>query len=334
VLDVWAGTQDEGGKAVDGDTLFPVYSTGKGIAATLIHILAHRGLLQYDDPIAQYWPEFAANGKGNITVRHALSHTAGLANLPNRMDPNMLADWEVMVKWIEQATPANPPGKEMVYHAVTFAWLVGELAQRVTGRKFTDLIEQEICKPLGITTLYFGIPDEVESRVAIIEEAPTSPPAAGAEVKPRPEMASVPETITPLGVWMNMPVTRRSVIPASTGIMNTRAVARHYAALVPGGIDGVELLPPARVKLATTVQQPEKRPDAAALPKSLGYAVGGPKSILGPRTTAFGHNGHGGSTGFADPEMRFAFSFARNRIIDPDTPMLIANEVRKLLGIP
>jgi CubicO group peptidase (beta-lactamase class C family) len=326
VLDTWAGTQDDSGKRVTGDTLFPMYSTGKGIAATLIHILAERGKLHYDDPIAKHWPEFAANGKGNITVRHALNHTAGLANLPNKIDPHMLADWNAMVKWIEQARPATPPGTEMAYHAVTFAWIVGELAQRITGRRFTELVQEEICRPLGITTLFFGIPDEVESRVAVIEQGPAV--SAGAK-----EMTSIPETILPLGAWINRPATRRTVIPASTGIMNTRAVARHYAALLLGGVDGVELLPPERVKVATSLQRPDDKPDAPSLPKSLGYAVGGPNSIFGPRLTAFGHSGYGGSTGFADPEVAFAFSFARNRLSDADTPMLVVNEVRKLLGI-
>jgi CubicO group peptidase (beta-lactamase class C family) len=331
VLDTWAGTQGLSGKPVDGDTLFPMYSTGKGIASTVIHMLAEKGKVQYDDPIAKHWPEFAANGKGSITVRHALSHTAGLADLPNDFDPKKLGDWDTMVKWIEQAKPAHAPGAKTVYHAVTFAWIIGELAQRVDGRKFVQIVQQDICRPLGITTLFFGIPGEVESRVAIIEEAPPAPPAADA--KPAPETAPVPKTIMPLGAWINVPATRRICIPASTGIMNTRAVARHYAALLPGGIDGVELLPPERVTVAAGVQFPDAKPEAAWVPKALGYSVGGPDSIYGPRTSAFGHNGHGGSTGYADPEVRFAFSFARNRIIEPGTTKHVANEVRRLLGI-
>jgi CubicO group peptidase (beta-lactamase class C family) len=330
VLDTWAGTRNPAADPVSGDTLFPMYSCGKGVEATLIHILAQRGKLHYDDPIAKHWPEFAANGKEKITVRHALSHTSGLANLPNTIDRRKLNDWNTMVQWIEQATPSSPPGGETVYHAVTFAWIVGELAQRVDGRKLPDMIQQEICNPLGITSLYFGLPEHLQSQVAIIEESPPAPPAPDAP--PPPEMTPIPQSIMPLGEWINDPETRRSCIPASTGIMNTRAVARHYAALVPGGVDGVELLPPDRVSQATTIQS-APRSDMPWLPKALGYGVGGPGAIFGPRNTAFGHGGYGGSTGFADPEVHFAYSFARNRIIDPDTPMLVVNEVRRLLGI-
>jgi CubicO group peptidase (beta-lactamase class C family) len=330
VLDTWAGTQSADGPAVNGDTLFPVYSTGKGIQATVIHLLAERGKLSYDDPIAKHWPAFAANGKDKILVRHALNHTSGLALLPNDLDPATMYDWDAMVKWIEQAKPTTTPGTELVYHAVTFAWILGELAQRADGRKFMEIVRQDVCRPLGITTLYFGIPDEVESRVAVIEEAAPAAPAAPVKAG---EMVPVPATIMPLGAWMNDPRTRRTCIPASTGIMNTRAVARHYAALLPGGVDGVELLPPARVKLATQLQRPDDRPDAPWLPKALGYAIGGEGSLFGHRTSAFGHNGHGGSTGFADPEVGFAFAFARNRIIEAETTVRVVNEVRGLLGI-
>jgi len=329
VIDVWAGTMSPAGEPVTGDTLFPLYSTGKGITATIIHLLAHRGKLDYDDPIARYWPAFAANGKAAITIRHALNHTAGLANLPSNIDRRQINDWNAMCRWLEQAAPSTTPGTQVLYHAVTFGWILGELAHRADGRSFNQIVDDEIRTPLHIDSLFFGIPDEVESLVAIAEEGPPAPPAK--DPPPPPAMTNIPASIIPLSEWMSQPDTRRACIPASNGIMNTRALARHYAALLPGGIDGVELLTPERIKLAT--EATALLPDSTLTPRPLGYSLGGADPIMGPRPTAFGHHGFGGVTGFADPEAGFAYAFARNRFINGETPPLVANEVRRILGI-
>jgi CubicO group peptidase (beta-lactamase class C family) len=179
IVDAWAGLADPAtGRKVDGHTLFPVFSTTKGITATAIHILAERGILQYDTPIAQYWPNFDRNGKDTITLRHALNHTAGLPHMPGFTDVAELTDWRHMCDLITGLTPLWPPGTRTYYHAITFGWLVGEPACQVTGLNFSRIVHEEISKPLGIDhSLFIGLPPAAESRVAIFEADPNPPPA-------------------------------------------------------------------------------------------------------------------------------------------------------------
>lgn len=324
VVDASAGIADPStDRPVNGDTLFPIFSTTKGIAATLIHLLVERGKIAYDTRIADVWPEFAAHGKGEITLRHALNHTAGIPNMPAGIGHAELCDWDTMCAAIADLTPVSPPGGQRVYHAVTYSWTLGEVARRVDGRPFPQQLREEICAPLDILDeMFVGIPDEVEDRVAILEaepeEAADSPPHSDA---PQPISA----LIQPLHEWMNRPDARRACLPASTGIMTARAIARHYAALLPGGVDRVELLPPERVRLATELQPPvEDRPHIHSARQALGYQIGGLFS-----TNCFGHAGYGGSIGFADLEGNVAVAFARNRLSKASSLPLIIEALRK-----
>ena len=282
VVDASAGISDPAtGRAVDAQTLFPVFSTTKGMAATVVHRLVERGLLDYDTPIADYWPEFAAHGKGGVTLRHALNHHRGVPFMPPGITHADLDDWETMCAAMADQRPASAPGAQMVYHAVTYSWTIGEPACRVTGRSFTELVQAEICAPLGITDLFVGLPDAEDARVAILG-APANPNANPPPINddaPR----TVPLLIEPLHAWMNRLDARRACIPASNGIMNARAIARHYAALLPGGVEGVELLPPARVRLATERQYPTP-PGESAMNQALGYGTGHGRFSRGVRT--------------------------------------------------
>lgn len=294
------------GRLVDEETLFPVFSTGKGMTATLIHQIVERGLVSYETPIAEVWPEFGAHGKERITLRQALNHSSGVPQMPGGIGHAELCDWDTMCRKIADLEPLWPPGTRMEYHAMTYGWIVGEVARRVDGRPFSQLLEEEICRPLGVKTMFFGIPDTAESKVATLEEPGAAPPAD--DGKPQ----SIPPLVWPLGDWMNRPDARRACIPASNGIMNALAIARHYAALLPGGVDGVELLPPERVRLATEMQKPA-HPENEDYPKDwgLGYHIGGSGSTYG-NASAFGHGGYGGSDGFADPEAGLAVGWTRN----------------------
>ena len=327
VADTFAGIADPAtGRRVDGETLFPVFSTTKGIAATLIHLLVERGKIDYDTRIAHVWPEFAAHGKGEITLRQALNHTAGVPNMPTGLGHAELCNWETMVAAIADLKPVTAPGAEMAYHAITYSWTLGEVAHRVDGRSFQQLLHDEICAPLNIVNeMFAGIPDEAEPRVAILDTKTDSPTN-----QPLPHDATpqaIPPLIQPLEKWMNRPDARRACIPASNGIMTARAVARHYAALLPGGVDGVELLPPERIRLATEPQWPRNHP-AGEPPAGhrLGYSVGTPFS-----TASFGHNGYGGSIGFADIESGVAFGFTRNRFFNDAPLSRIMETLRKAL---
>jgi len=308
IVDAWAGVADaETGRLVDGETLFPVFSVSKGITATIIHLLAERGMLSYDMPIAMVWPEFAAQGKGSITVRHVLSHTAGVPMMPQGIGYRELVDWDTMCADIAKLHPISAPGAEHCYHALTYGWLMGEVAQRVDGRPFSQLLHDEIRVPLGLTdSLFMGIPDAVEPRVAVLEEycSPNEP------VLPDDNMPqSIPGWIQPLSTMMNRSDTRRACLPAATGIFTARALARHYAALLPGGVDGVELLPPHRVRQVTQPQLPTDNPMAEPIScYSLGY-----QRFSDACLPVFGHGGHGGSIGFADLTYGLAVGLTKNR---------------------
>ncbi len=331
IADTWAGVADvRTGKPVDGDTLFPVYSCTKGIVATVIHLLAERGQLDYDTPIAHYWPEFAANGKEGITVRHALTHGSGLQYMPVGIDHPELCNWDTMCRLMAQQKPAWPPNEKLAYHPVTFGWILGEVARRIDGRAFQPFVEDEIGRPLGITTMFSGIPEYRESEVAYLEEIfeekpePVEPPAPS-----NPAEQGVSPFMWPLADWMNRSDARQACIPASNGIMNARALARHYAALVPGGIDGVQLLPDSRMKLATEQMIPKCGYEpGVTLPFGLGYRRG-----EGGHAHSFGHGGYGGTLGYGDPDSRLAVAIIRNRFSSSNLVNPVVELIKSTLGV-
>jgi CubicO group peptidase (beta-lactamase class C family) len=322
VVDAWAGTADyRSGLPVTGDTLFPVFSTTKGVAATIIHRLTERGILDYDTPIATWWPEFGARGKERITLRHALGHTSGLPLVPPGIGPSEIGNWDLMCARLADSAPISAPGEREEYHAVTFGWIVGEVARRAAGRSFSELWHDEIVAPLGLeSTMFCGLPAELEPRVAWLEEPPAETPAelpVAADSAQPEEPSAIPHWLWPLGEWMNRSDARRTCIPASSGIMNARAIARHYAALLPGGIDGVELLPPARVEIARTPTPATSSEEPPSF--GLGYGLAG---------TAFGHGGYGGSLGLADPAAGWAIGFTRNRFGEDNSAQIVLDAVK------
>jgi CubicO group peptidase (beta-lactamase class C family) len=293
VIDTWAGVADKRkGATVDGDSLFTVFSTSKGPTSTCIHILVERGKLYYDEPIAKYWPEFAAKGKGAVTVRMALTHRSAVPNNPACFEADQAAPWDQICAEIADMEPLYEPGTRTGYHGLTFGWILGELVRRVDGRPIARFLQEEVCGPLGLNAMYFGVPDSEMHRVGWLEN------------------------VSGLQEGFNRPEVRQSSIPAGGGIMNARAIARMYACLANGGeLDGVRILTSERLKIATTLQT-DAVDDAfrIATRKALGYWLGGPGlgagGVAGPQT--FGFQGFGGSVGFADPERNFAFALTKN----------------------
>ncbi|MGD9891899.1 MAG: serine hydrolase domain-containing protein [Dehalococcoidia bacterium] len=337
VVDAWSGSADpDSGRVVDGDTLFTVFSVGKGIAATAVHILAARGLLDYDEPVCRYWPEFRVNGKAAITVRQVLTHTAGIPQLPDGVTIADVCEWDRICAAIAQLEPLWQPGTRMGYHATTWGFLVSELIHRADGRPFQQVVADEICRPLDIRTLFFGIPEATESCVAQLEAV--EPSAAATSLAPDSLLPRVmgPVPRTP-AIW-NRPDIRRACIPAAGGIMNARAIARHYAALIDT-VNGIRLLSPDRLRAATALQM-EGNDVVLGRPatRALGYGLGGPLAGMGNRRTAFGHAGTGGAIGFADPEYHFAFALTKNHLVTSSpgegSAVAVARVVRNALGIP
>lgn len=333
VVDAWAGVADAASREpVDGETLFPVFSVTKGIAATLAHLLVERGKLDYTTRVAEVWPEFAAGGKHRIQLQHLLDHTAGLPCLPAGITQDDLIDWTRMCDILARARPLTGPGEEQCYHAVSFGWLVGETLRRVDGRPFARMMEEEICRPLGLTGLYVGIPHDVEARVATLDEvfASGAPPPPPDPATPQ----SIPACMWPLHAWMNRADSRRACLPASNGIMTARSLARHYAALLPGGIDGVELLPPARVRKAASPRTGSRLPVGTAPSyRGLGYGFAGPLDPAGAKVAPFGHGGYGGAMGYADPENRLAVGYTHNRYAPDSATGAILAGLRQALGL-
>ena len=328
-LDLSAGIADEEtGRKVDRDTLFTVYSATKGVVATAVHMLADRGLVDYEAPIARYWPEFAENGKENTTLRHALSHQAGVPQVPTGTTPALMCDWDYMTAAIADLTPLWPAGSRTLYHGMTFGWILGEIVRRVDGRTIRKFVHEEIGQPLGIRDLNIGLPEAEQGRIARLKSVPA-------------------QGVGSVGVdhWNTAPL-RAAIIPAAGGQFNAISLAHFYAALANGGsLDGVRLLKPDQLTQATRPQTNPKDAAEIEMVFGLGYRLGGtvyseasPMRSFSTRASVFGHTGAGGAIGFADPERRFAIGITKNllRSAVPGTifpTVTIVKAVRAALGV-
>ncbi|HVO22740.1 MAG TPA: serine hydrolase domain-containing protein [Candidatus Margulisiibacteriota bacterium] len=336
VVDLWGGTRDRAGNPWEADTLAPSFSTTKGVASTLLHIMADRGLLRYEDRIARYWPEFAQAGKDAITVRHVLTHQSGLYHIRQMIDrAERMLDWEYMIRAIERTSPLHQPGARSGYHGLTYGFLVGELLQRVTGRPFSQLVQDEIAQPLGLDGLYIGAPDDVLPRAA---ELISPPPGLLARYGPQVgdtlegaaavwrrllavfgvdlDLGSILDALAPRGISsfdFGADETLRVAIPAANGLFTARSLARMYAALACSGeIDGVRLLSRETLRRATQVQSPAPR--RAVLPIDMRWRLGyhAVFTTQGIPAQAFGHFGFGGSGAWADPSQQLALGMIVN----------------------
>src|SRR5690606_4063509 len=173
VIDTVAGQMGpDDPRPVQPDTLFCCFSTTKGVAATALHILADRGIIDYDAPVVKYWPAFGQHGKDKLTVAQAFSHQAGLHAMPKPFSPEHITDWDAGIKRMEEGVPAYEPGTDVGYHAVTFAWVAGGIIHGATGRHIREVMTTEIAKPLGMESeMYVGIDDGLEDRLATLEIA-------------------------------------------------------------------------------------------------------------------------------------------------------------------
>ena len=338
VLEAWGGHADALSATPaapwNRDTVSLVFSCTKGATALCAHMLVAQGKLDLDKPVATYWPEFAAQGKGAITVRMLLQHAAGLAAIPFSMpvQPGGWADANLMASLLAQTAPWWEPGTAHGYHALTFGWLVGELVRRVSGVSVGTFFQQQVAGPLGMD-FWIGMPSAQLGRVAPMlpatEVLPVEPFTAKM-VDPSSLQAAV---FFNLGGWLGLPpatppafnstASLQAEIPAAGGVTNARGLATMYAALANGGaIAGTRLLPTDYTATLGLIQSalPIDRTVLVGTRFGLGYhgsidnrATGPGLSVLmGP--TAFGHAGFGGSVGFADPQARLSFGYTMNRM--------------------
>ncbi|MEU3454552.1 serine hydrolase domain-containing protein [Micromonospora sp. NPDC006766] len=293
------------GRPLTADTPVHTVSTGKGLTATVVHVLAERGRLDYDLPIAEVWPEFARHGKDRITLRHALTHTAGLPALPADITAADFTDWERMCTLLAAAEPSWAPGERLAYHAWTFGWLVGEVVRRITGRRISEVLADEVAGPLGVPDeLFLAVPEADLPRLARLEDAGLSAMIANASAH-LPNFDTVaPPGVRPDATIGSHPDVLRADVPA-VGTMSARAVARMYAALL-GPVDGVRLISPERLREVSAVAvRAQDWVFGQEVTFGLGYAVDG---------DSFGTAGSGGSLAFAYPKLGLTVAAVRNRL--------------------
>ena len=244
VLDAWTGWRAKDRKWTP-DTVTLCFSTGKGVASTVVHRLADRGLIDYDAPVAAYWPEFAAAGKERITVRELMSHRAGLHNIravaPTR---EVLLDTERLARALAAARPDPRRHRAPGYHAVTYGNLVAEVAARVSGKDFTTLLREEVAEPLGVEELWFHVPDDSRARIArvfpTVKPGPVPWSVTGRVMSRVPGLRAIAEA----GMAEGFDELARSeeahgvVMPGWNGVFSALALATMYAPLANGGVLG------------------------------------------------------------------------------------------------
>ncbi len=344
VVDISAGVMGpRDPRPVHPDTLFTSFSTTKGVASAALHLLADRGLVDYDLPVAHYWPEFGAHGKDRVTVAQAMAHMAAIHEAPNPLTAAFVTDWEGGLRYVADAVPAWEPGTATGYHALTWSWVAGGIIQHASGRHIKEVLEDDIARPLGISgEMYIGIPDGVEERLATLKAAPGG--RSGTET-PGPVNPELLKSMPPrMEFTYHQLEIRRACLPASNGHFTARALARLYGALANGGeIDGVRLVSPERIPhMYRLVTDAEDRVLGGHPRKGIGFWLGDPVGNdtlpFGRRPTAFGHKGNGGSVGFADPETGLGVGITINLmqpLLHQDGPTVeICDLIRSELGIP
>ncbi len=339
VVDIWAGQARHDGSAWKHDTMSICFSATKGIAATAVHILASEGLLDYDAPVARYWPEFGRNGKEKITVRHVLAHQAGLHKVVPLVDKlTDVLDWDLIVGRLAETEPDFHPGTANAYHAVTFGWLVGELVRRVSGMSFPDFVQKRIVEPLALDGLYVGEAHGNLDRIADLVGLPALRRFGAAPLSTKYDVPSwlpsrslrsfVRRGLAPRHVkeLFAHPTFWKACLPALNGVCTARSLAKMYSALsLSGELEGVRLID--EHVLAESAKVQSKRADKVViypLHWRLGYHRADALIMDVPK--AFGHFGAGGTGGWANPELGLSAALIHNGF-----PFSVAGQVRTVM---
>lgn len=316
VVDVWGGHLDAGRtRRWERDSLVCVFSCTKGVVAMAAMWAVARGLLDVDAPVASYWPEFAAEGKGSIPVRWLLTHQAGLPAIGQRMPQGSLSDWKAMTDALAAQAPWWEPGQGHGYHGVTYGHLVGEVLRRATGRTCGELVRRELAAPLGIE-LHMPLPVELDARTAdlVVDMSPEGTFFDRWDPKtslgPR-SFGNPPDANDPKHCMSD--AFRRAEIPAANMHANARALDRLYAMLACGGT--ALQLPASDVREFGRVHV---RGDDKVMELPTAFGLGFEHTIpewqFGPGAETYGHNGSGGSLGIVDPDSGVSLGYAMNRL--------------------
>jgi CubicO group peptidase (beta-lactamase class C family) len=309
VVDLHGGFTDRAREhAWTANTLCPVYSTTKPVGALVVATLVDQGSLDYDAPVASYWPEFAANGKGAITIAEALSHQAGVPGFPDRIDPALWLDPPALAAELAKLKPMWGRGEGSGYHPLTWGYIVSELVRRVSSRSLGTILREDICMPLGID-FSIGLPESEHGRVAQMIKPPS------ATEFPHNNEATRAAFLTP---WAAAPrgstEWRKAEIPSANGHGTALAVARLYSAYAQKGRIGETrvISPAAWEELTRERVSGEDR----VLPGRVAFGAGVMRNlplIYGPNPATLCHSGWGGSGAFGDPDKGVAAAYVTNK---------------------
>lgn len=327
VVDLWGGVADaRDGRPWREDTASVVFSSTKGVMSLLAARLVQDGLLDYEAPVARYWPEFAAAGKDGVLVRHALSHQAGLSAPRRDLTREDLLDWTRVTDAIAEQAPLWQPGTGYSYHALTHGWLAGELVRRVTGLMPGEYLRQLLTDPLA-ADFWLGLPAEQRERLAPMTVGPSLAALTAAQEAQRTPGtidwparamtlgAAFPPELIADGVGFNDVEVLGAQVPGAGGVGTARALAAMWSSTVVE-TDGVRSLDEVVVHEATR-EQTSGRP-VFDLPGpwprwGMGFQLDSEaRRLLTP--SSFGHDGAGGQVAFADPEHEVGFAFLTNRM--------------------
>lgn len=290
------------------DTPFNIFSASKAVTAMVVHWLDQRNLLRLDDPVCEYLPEFARNGKEGITIRHVLTHRAGIPNVPpDAMDLRMLERPDEIVRLLCDASPMSIPGRQLAYHAISGGFVLGEVVRRVAGKDIRAVLDQHILQPLAFRWMRYGVAERDVGRVAL--NYVTGPPQLPIiPIALRRALGVAHEDAVRLS---NDPRFLIGIVPAGNVVTTADELSRFYQVLLNGGeLDGVRVFEPRTVRRATVEQSYLEFDLTLGLPVryGMGFMLGRRwVSFFGPDTEhAFGHLGFTNIVSWADPERQIA----------------------------
>jgi CubicO group peptidase (beta-lactamase class C family) len=286
------------------DTPFCVYSTSKAVTALVIHMLHERGLLDIDDPVAKYIPEYAAEGKGEITIAHVLAHRAGVARIPQHvMELDNLSNRELLVEALAGVKPSSKPGKMLAYHAVSGGFILGEVVHRVTGRSIREVLAEEILDPLGFRWMNYGVkPEDVgEVGPSYVTGPRLLPPLSSLVTR------ALGQSLRQVIDISNDERFLTGIVPSANVVTNAEELSRFFEIFRRGGeLDGVRVMEPDTLRRALTEQSRMEIDFSLVFPTRFSYGLmlgAQVVSLYGLDTQhAFGHLGLINIMGWADPE--------------------------------
>jgi len=326
VVDLWGGWADKAKtQAWQEDTLSGFYSVGKALVTICALHVCGQHSIDIDAPVTDVWPEYGEHGKDKTTLRHFLTHQAGMPAIRERLPDAALFDWHIMVDALAHQAPYWEPGTRQGYHTNTFGLLVGEFVRRISGLSIGEYLQKHIAGPLG-AEVYIGLTDTDLTRCAELDWPQESAILASfhhdfgreldEDARMRLHAYANPMGISSVGV-LNSAAWRQAEIPSANGYGSASGVACVFNALANGGTqNGHHIVDESLLKEAYRLQC---EGDDFMLNKDmrwgLGFQLTHPNRMLGPNANSFGHFGNGGSLGFADPDANIGFGYTLNRIV-------------------